>query len=183
MRVSGRAVTRAVATRSSLTPGRRPRRRPPCRSRAVTMQRHPDLPVSNRHQSPLTSRAPARTYRPRSRLAWVFWFRPLKFRLPAPPLEWSPTAPWTSPSTATAGARRQLLWKTSTPCELEDALDPTSSRRWPGSRAGSLTSERASRSNFQPTSSIAERPSGRSIGTWRPHFRRLASTPATMSRA
>ena len=46
---------------------------PPCRWRAVAMQRHPDRPVSTRHQPPPTSRAPTRTYRPRSRPAWVFW--------------------------------------------------------------------------------------------------------------
>jgi hypothetical protein len=66
-------------------PGRHPRPRPPCRRRAVTMQRRPDRLVSNRHQPSPTSQPPSRTYRPRSRLAWVFWFRPLKFRLPAPP--------------------------------------------------------------------------------------------------
>lgn len=58
----------------------------PCRHGAVIMQRYPDRPVSNRHQPPRTSWAPARTYRPRSRPASGFWFRPLKFRLPAPPL-------------------------------------------------------------------------------------------------
>jgi hypothetical protein len=66
-------------------PGRRPRPRPPCRRRAVTMQRGPDRPVSNRHQPSPTSQPPPRTYRPRSRPALGFWFRPLKFRLPAPP--------------------------------------------------------------------------------------------------
>ena len=44
------AVNRAVPTRFTLQPGRRPPLPAPCRSRAVTMQRDPDRPVSTRHQ-------------------------------------------------------------------------------------------------------------------------------------
>ena len=79
----------AVPTRSTAGAGTTSPPRPPCRCRAVTMQRGPDRLVSTRHQPSRTSQPPTRTYRPRSRPALGFWFRPLKFRLPAPPLLFS----------------------------------------------------------------------------------------------